>query len=290
MSFIGKILSFTFNHAAQADSPAPTFASTAAFKTALDSQAVQLQTSINNLIDALNNATLSSSGSENLGSAPITGVAGATAYAQLVDLKAQLNASVLGTIPNGSLTDIKLDNGATSVKAVANAAIPKAGGTMTGKLNANAGLGFSGGDFSAGSISTDPNWGAYISGRLGATADVALVTNDGLHKITLKSDGTFANDGNTIWNNGNSAASKATNGYQKLASGLIIQWGTITIASNTPVSYPIIFPTAVASVTVTSASAAPLSTAANTIAPASFILYHGNGATPTLMNWMAIGW
>ena len=52
-------------------------------------------------------------------------------------------------------------------------------------------------------------------------------------------------------------ASLAVNGYQKLPSGLILQWGLVSTAlANTsyPFTYPIAFPTACRSVLVTSAA------------------------------------
>jgi hypothetical protein len=108
MGFIGKVINFTFLHAGQSDKPTPSFASSAAFKTAIDSQAIQLQTALNGLIDALNSTTPGNSASENLGAAAITGVAGATLYAQIVDLKAQINSAVTGQIPDGTVTPAKL--------------------------------------------------------------------------------------------------------------------------------------------------------------------------------------
>ena len=45
--------------------------------------------------------------------------------------------------------------------------------------------------------------------------------------------------------------SLATNGYQKLPGGLIIQWGTDTLNSGTVITFPIAFPTACVSVTAT---------------------------------------
>jgi hypothetical protein len=96
MSFIGKVLSFTFTHSSEPDRPNANFANTAAFKAGLDSQATQLQTSVNALYDALNSTTPLSSGSENIGAALIAGVNGTTPAAQIADLKAQINALIIG--------------------------------------------------------------------------------------------------------------------------------------------------------------------------------------------------
>lgn len=48
------------------------------------------------------------SGAHNVGSAPITGLNGSTVYAQLVDVKSQLNLAVAGDIPPGTIGKDKL--------------------------------------------------------------------------------------------------------------------------------------------------------------------------------------
>ncbi|KZE80307.1 hypothetical protein AV654_12395 [Paenibacillus elgii] len=44
------------------------------------------------------------------------------------------------------------------------------------------------------------------------------------------------------WGDNNSAISKAANGYQKLPSGLILQWGTAEITNSGAVTFPVAFP------------------------------------------------
>jgi hypothetical protein len=469
MGFLGKILAFTFLNSSQADSPVASFGSSAAFKTALDSQATQLQTSINGLIDALNSSTPGSSGSENLASAAITGVSGATTYAQSVALKAlidglaagtgltdgaitsakildgtivnadvnasaaidgsklanlsitsaqiadgtimnvdinasaaidatkigagtvsntefgyldgvngpiqtQLANATLGAIADGSITDVKLDNGGTSVKAKANAALPSTSYTAADVLTkiktvdgAGSGLdadlldGLDSSAFpkirstSAMASAINPIDGANIGvfdnravngapssyatgttnefktksviGLPTGTVTFAAVTthmpyNDisgyGLaaYQIAHSEDRVWtrrAVDANTwgAWKEllhddgsgnvtiagaltagagGSFANSKATNGYQKLPGGLIIQWGGLSVVSGNNPAFPIAFPTAVASVTVTSGTASPLATSAFSPQLTYFTLYHANGSTPTQMFWIAIGW
>ena len=56
----------------------------------------------------INSTTPSSSGTEILGARAITGVTGSTAYAQIGDLKTQIDGVVLGSIPDDSLTNAKL--------------------------------------------------------------------------------------------------------------------------------------------------------------------------------------
>ena len=50
-------------------------------------------------------------------------------------------------------------------------------------------------------------------------------------------------------------ASKSANGYTKLPSGLIIQWGEIPVGGDQTVSFPTAFPHAVFSVNTTSTGA-----------------------------------
>ena len=53
-------------------------------------------------------------------------------------------------------------------------------------------------------------------------------------------------NGNKIWHEGDGLASLAANGYQKLPSGLIIQWGSADVpaASYTDFTLPVSYPTA----------------------------------------------
>lgn len=81
-----KITSFTFLHQNQPDRPNTVFASSAAFKAAIDTQAQQSQTAINGTIDNLVSVTPGNSGSENIGAAPVAGVTGATVSAQITSL------------------------------------------------------------------------------------------------------------------------------------------------------------------------------------------------------------
>lgn len=106
------------------------------------------------------------------------------------------------------ITATKLNNNENKTDELDKNAVYKDGTVaMTGKFNANAGLGFQGGDFAVGSISTDANWGAFIKGRSGVAADVALVSADGLDLVKLKSGGVFTHKDNAIWTAGNDGTS-----------------------------------------------------------------------------------
>jgi hypothetical protein len=68
----------------------------------------------------------------------------------------------------------------------------------------------------------------------------------------------YVSDGVGVWYaiNGNFAGNFSSNGYQKLPSGLIIQWGgtaSVPSGSNISVTYPIAFPNAALSVSMTPA-------------------------------------
>ncbi|MUT66011.1 hypothetical protein [Paenibacillus sp. NEAU-GSW1] len=118
-----KVTSFTFEHKNQPDRPNTVFPSSAAFKAALDTQAEQLQAGLNGLIDTLLSAIAGNSGSENIGSAPITGVAGLTVFQQLTDLKAQVQAIVGDSIPTGSIETEMIQDGAVTTQKIAPGAI-----------------------------------------------------------------------------------------------------------------------------------------------------------------------
>lgn len=87
-----KVNNFTFNHADQTDRPS--FPNSGALKTAFDSRSESMRVALNGLIDDLMSIVAGDSGAENIGSAPITGVAGDTPYEQIVDVKAQHDALV----------------------------------------------------------------------------------------------------------------------------------------------------------------------------------------------------
>lgn len=98
------------------------------------------------------------------------------------------------------------------------------------------------------------------------------------------------------------AASLAANGYQKLPSGLIIQWGSVEFNFLAPpqtlavtVTLPIAFPTAARSVVMTPVSSMPDSFRAGgavIISPSQFTAYAFANAANTIQphQWIAIGY
>jgi hypothetical protein len=90
---------------------------------------------------------------------------------------------------------------------------------------------------------------------------VISTQNDGTLKIQRGNDGGALTDVLTIDVNGKITSaydiaagqlSLTENGYAKLANGLILQWGTVTLAAaTTTIAYPIAFPNAILNITAT---------------------------------------
>lgn len=91
-------------------------------------------------------------------------------------------------------------------------------------------------------------------------------------------------------------SSLAANGYQKLPSGLIVQWGLYTTAGTTnsaAISYPIAFPNNVLNVVAThesSVSGSIYAVATNTQTASSFKLIASGGSGGAYVRWIAIGY
>ena len=90
------------------------------------------------------------------------------------------------------------------------------------------------------------------------------------------------------------------NGYQKLPSGLIIQWGiavSVTANSVYSVSYPVAFPSAICSLVATvqgdqttSAISNLGSIKTNNIGNSSFTMVYSDDVTAQAIHWIAIGY
>lgn len=101
------------------------------FKTLLDKGVVDTKAFINAHIAELMDATDGTSATERLGSGTITGVAGSTPYAQMTDLKQQINDAVFGAIPADSIEDVSLKSTGIKARVTALETFPTAGGTGT---------------------------------------------------------------------------------------------------------------------------------------------------------------
>lgn len=126
-----------------------------------------------------------------------------------------------------------------------------------------------------------------------------LIVND---DITVSGDAVL--DGNlngvaiaNYWNNNNSPSVFAANGYQKLNSGLIIQWGVVTTSATgggVTVTFPTAFTTTNYSVTVTTNTGSfasfcsAVSKTSTTFAALSFL--HDGTQNSVGANWIAMGY
>lgn len=99
---------FSFNHVDQQDDIYKV-KSALEIKTAFDSRASDLKTTLNALIDSLKSTAVNDSGAENIAIEPINGVTGANVQSALEDLRVKINSAVAGAIPDGSITKTKLD-------------------------------------------------------------------------------------------------------------------------------------------------------------------------------------
>jgi hypothetical protein len=114
----------------------------------------------------------------------------------------------------------------------------------------------------------------------------ALISVPAAASLDMVSDGV-----NWIVLSGGGAASLSASGYQKLSSGLIIQWGSLSAAAgtSTAIAFPIAFNSAVYSVVVTPLqNSGTVGLGTNTIALANFNVW--NGGTSALGGyWYAVG-
>ncbi|MBB6730066.1 pyocin knob domain-containing protein [Cohnella zeiphila] len=105
----------------------------------------------------------------------------------------------------------------------------------------------------------------------------------------------FAPNGGNAWTSGNNPANFDYNGYQKLASGLIIQYGSATVGSNTvriSNPFPITFPNGVRSMVVTMGTTVNSDTAVvSNLTNSSYEVTFGtlSGTTTRTLRWMAMG-
>ena len=87
----------------------------------------------------------------------------------------------------------------------------------------------------------------------------------------------------------------AANGYQRLPSGVIMQWGMtgqVGPTANVPITFPITFPSACASVSCirSSANAQQRGDFAGSITPSGFVINNGSADNSTTYRWTAIGY
>ena len=117
-----KHTNFAFNHS---DQPNDLYnvETSAQIKSNFDSRAQELEDTLSAVIDQLQSIADSDSGADNIGATAITGLTGTTVQALLEALKSnddsilnQINNVVLGQIPDGTITDVKLSNNPADIK------------------------------------------------------------------------------------------------------------------------------------------------------------------------------
>jgi len=159
----------------------------------------------------------------------------------------------------------------TSLTNLNNDKLEKSGDTMTGLLTTLGGI-----DLEVSSVPT---------GKVGR-----MHANGATNQIYYH-DGT---DWRNMWHHGNNPASVSANGYQKLASGMILQWGTTTeIAPNilAEIVYPIVFPNTCFALAATVESdwddvaAAVVSYVSRDLSGVTH-----NASASKKIKWIAIGW
>lgn len=174
---------------------------------------------------------------------------------------------------NDPITTTRIQDQAVTAAKIANSTI-----TGTQVAASLAGSGLAGGAGSALSVSVD-----------NSTVDV-----NGSGKLEAKDGGiTFAKLLSTDW-----TASKATNGYQKLGSGLYLQWGSVggtASAGTASVSFPVAFPTACLQVLACiSGNSTEVTTTTGHVgvggaSTSGFSIYNRTSVSQTF-NWIAVGY
>lgn len=117
---ITKLNSFTQKVADLADKPQLTSAD---FKAKFDAAPDELRLKVNSNVDALLSTTEGDSGANNIGATALNTKSGTTVQAQLEYLQTEVNNVVLGQIPDGSLTSVKLANGSVTSEKLAEGAV-----------------------------------------------------------------------------------------------------------------------------------------------------------------------
>ncbi len=135
----------------------------------------------------------------------------------------------------------------------------------------------------------------WIDGFLYTTQDPIFIADASSYTVTKVDGNDFYVNQNVVWNNGNTPVSKATNGYQKLPSGLIIQWGYgyVSATSTATITFPIAFPNACLNVVATDVNAQyEYNTDVGSLTTTTFTALNGNSNSTYAHNfyWIAIGY
>jgi len=145
--------------------------------------------------------------------------------------------------------------------------VSKTGDTVTGMMAFRMGI-----DVEAANIPPDKIGVIYANGSTGSLNYRDLTGNQ------------------VIWHTGNNPSIVSPNGYQKLASGLIIQWGRAIIPSGGGIIvFPIAFPTICVNVQVTADTLGTTTASVNNITPTQVSITQNAGADQNIQ-YLAIGY
>lgn len=112
---LDKLLNFTKDVGDLSDKPNGTL-TPAELKAWFDAAPNELRLAFNQLIDDLSSVVDGDSGADNIAVTAIAGLTGASVQVVLEALKTQIDSTVLGQIPDGIITDVKLSDGPTEIK------------------------------------------------------------------------------------------------------------------------------------------------------------------------------
>ena len=236
---------------------------------------------------------------------PDSGVAGGTAYHQ-IDVKAAQSDGTISLIGGGQSTP-GVFVGTLNAVAIGTSTITSDELNVSGSVNATA-YNLSGSPIAQNNIAA----GAIVNGTTATTQTAGdtstKIATDGFVNntaLTLANGTTAttqaANDSTTKVATDafvNPGALVSANGYQKLSSGLIIQWGTFTTSSSgyTNLTFPLAWPTGIYSITGSDTSGESLylvcvnfvtGSATTTTIPVA--AYTNIGFLNRIITWIAIG-
>lgn len=174
-------------------------------------------------------------------------------------------------------------------------ALPNGGGKVTGPVDFETTL--NGGNKSVAHFTATDGKRYSISMRTDGTMSIWNATDE-ITVARFGPDTRMYVGFNEVWHDGSNPVSKAVNGYQKLANGLIIQWGTIANTNpNTEytATFPVAFPSACRSVTATFESTnnsanTPVLAYSRSATSCKFRHFFEGDSVTRIINWMAIGY
>lgn len=110
---------FTFNHADQIDEYGQSIGDFNIIQTNFDSRAEELRVHTNLILTALTSTTVGDSGIRQIGSEPVSGITGATLYDTLVNFKQAIDDATVGTLPDNSITNVKIQDNTIEAEKLA---------------------------------------------------------------------------------------------------------------------------------------------------------------------------